>query len=132
MGYLTYPTGVTDVGLTGETRYSQEPTLEVWRHNIMEAGLEDYVMEEVVESTNFYPPFKLDFLLIDALHDEINVRYDWSHYRPRIKIDSIVAWHDYGAWAGVTNTVDDLLQRGIIEKEFQGGSLILTKYKGEI
>ncbi len=131
-GGLTYPRSIKNGGLTGSIEYSQNPTLKDFQDNIKKAGLEDYVYIVVGKSTEFYPPFSLDFLFIDALHDEDSVRADWNHYRPRIKIKSIVAWHDYGVWQGVTDTVNDLLHRGIIEKEFQGDSLIVTKYRGAI
>lgn len=131
-GGLTYPSSVKNGGLTGETQYTQKPTLLDFQENIRKASLQDYVYAVVGKSTDFYPPFSMDLLFIDALHDEESVRADWNHMRPRIKLDSIVCWHDYEVWQGVTDTVNDLLSRGIIEKEYQGDSLIVTKYKGQL
>lgn len=129
-GGLSYPHRVSGGKLDGEIVYSREPTLPAFIENVERAGLTAFVNPVVGKSTDFYPPFNLNFLFIDALHDEQSVRQDWNHFQPRLKSGAIVCWHDYDVWSGVTNTVNDLLERGIIEKVYQGDSLIVTRYKG--
>lgn len=114
----------------GRSIISQEPTLAAFKANILAAGLEDVIIPVVGKSTDFVPDFSPDFLFIDALHDAMNVRADWNHYKNTLKEGAVVAWHDYQSWYGVTLTVNDLLNSGIIDKMYQGDSLIVTKFRG--
>lgn len=130
-GGLSYPGSVNNGLIDGNIQYTEEPTWNKFCDNVEQAGLMEFVVPLVCKSTEVELKYPIDFLFIDALHDEVNVRADWNHFQDYLKPNAIVAWHDYGAWQGVTNVVNDLIERGIITKLYQGGSLIVTKYIGK-
>lgn len=130
-GELTYPDMSKNGVLSGKGRHTEGDTWEAFIKNITDAGVDEFVTPLICKSTDITHTGVIDFLFIDALHDEENVRADWNHFEDNLAQTSIIAWHDYGVWQGVTTVVDDLVERGIIKVFYKADSLIVTRYKGK-
>ena len=62
-----------------------------------------------LEAVRLFKDRSLDFVFVDAAHDEKSVKRDitaWSH---KIKVGGIICGHDYDLFPGVTKAVDALL-----------------------
>lgn len=54
----------------------------------------------------------VDWLFLDASHDEASVRADLSAWLPKMRSGGVISGHDYDTtWPGVIAAVDDLLGR---------------------
>ena len=54
----------------------------------------------------------IDWLFLDASHDEASVRADLCAWLPKIRKGGVISGHDYDtSWPGVIAAVDDLLGR---------------------
>ena len=62
------------------------------------------VRAESVEASKLYKPNSLDFVFIDASHDERSVREDLTYWTPCLKKDGIIAGDDVDS-EGVANAV---------------------------
>jgi predicted O-methyltransferase YrrM len=47
-----------------------------------------------IEASKLYKPNSLDFIFIDASHDEMSVKADLTHWMPRLKENGIIAGDD--------------------------------------
>jgi len=60
------------------------------------------------EAAALYEDLSLDFVLIDAAHDYVNVKNDILAWLPKVKRGCILAGDDY-PWLGVAQAVDELI-----------------------
>lgn len=66
--------------------------------NIQDTGCADVckvIKAKSIDAAKQIPDFSLDICFIDAAHDYDNVRKDIAAYLPKLKIDGILAGHDY-------------------------------------
>ncbi len=117
--------GAVDQGLK-----KYPPSLNDFRHNIIEAGLSEIV--EIIQdrSANVQLHQPVSFLFIDGLHDYQNVSADFNQFEPFLLKDAFVAFHDYATYfPGVTTFVDELLNKGCFCKVQKADSLIVLMKK---
>ena len=70
----------------------------------------------------------ISFLLIDGLHDYLNVSRDFSHFEPWLAVGAHIAFHDYvGYFPGVVAFVDELVVSGKYERISCVGTMILLR-----
>jgi predicted O-methyltransferase YrrM len=98
------------VGALGQGLLQTPPTLEKFRRTIEEHGCADVV--ELIQrrsyETSWYRP--ISFLLVDGLHDYVNVSRDLGHFEPWLRGGAFVAFHDYADYyPGVKALVDELV-----------------------
>lgn len=78
--------------------------------NIRACGLADVAIPMAASSLRaaaMFPPASIDFVFLDAAHDEESVAADLAAWWPTIKAGGVMAGHDYdGFWAGVVRAVD--------------------------
>jgi hypothetical protein len=102
-----------------------------FHHNIRQAGLADVVESIPKRSSDVTWERPIGLLLIDGLHDYVNVARDFYRFEPWLTPDSLVAFHDYaGYYPGVQAFVDDLVTRGDYEIVDQAQSLIILGRTG--
>jgi predicted O-methyltransferase YrrM len=101
------------VGSLDSVLHSGSPTLDRFRANLRRAGVDD-VVETVLQCS-----FEVDWsgaihlLLIDGLHDYINVSRDFYHFEEFLAPGSLILFHDYAAYyPEVMAFVDELLAQG--------------------
>ncbi len=104
------------------------PSLEMFKRNIENAGLADYV--EIVKShpvdVSWYKPISL--LLIDGLHDYANVARDFFHFEPWVVSKGYIVFHDYADYyPGVKAFVNELLVSGRYRKVHCVRSMIVLQ-----
>ena len=66
------------------------------RRNIAESGLTEFVQPVIQRSYEVAWEQPIAFLLIDGLHDYLNVSRDFRHFEPWVMDGGLVAFHDYG------------------------------------
>lgn len=70
------------------------------------------VVSKSVDAAKRYKDNSLEFVFIDAAHDEKSVRQDIAAWRPKIKPGGVLAGHDYSkSFPGVISAVDSMLPR---------------------
>ena len=47
-----------------------------------------------IEASKLYKPNSLDFIFIDASHDQMSVKADLTHWTPRLKENGLIAGDD--------------------------------------
>jgi len=97
--------GAADQGLQKVT-----PTLDRFKTNIRNAGLEQHValIRDYSFQVNWQDPISL--LFIDGLHDYVNVARDFWKFSPFVAIGGLIAFHDYADYyPGVKALVDEVL-----------------------
>jgi hypothetical protein len=115
--------GATDSGV------DQTPaTLTSFRENLARAGVAEQVVVHQLRSYETDWEIPISLLLVDGLHDYENCARDFHHFQPHLVPGALVAFHDYGAWPGVTSFVDTVLAAPGISKIAQGGSMILLRW----
>ena len=67
-------------------------------------GIIKRVRVDSISASKLYKPNSLDFIFIDASHDEQSVKADLTYWMPRLKEDGIIAGDDIGN-EGVANAV---------------------------
>lgn len=80
-----------------------------FKNNILECGLQDYIIPIKLESVEASKQFKdesIDFIHIDAAHDYENVMNDIKAWYPKIKPGGLITGDDYG-WEGVYRAVNE-------------------------
>src|SRR6185436_9391339 len=115
--------GALDQGLQSGT-----PTLKKLRANLAATGLTGAV--EVVCKHSFEVDWQgpISFLLIDGLHDYVNVARDFLHFEAAVVPGGYVAFHDYADYyPGVRTFVDELLATGFYRKVQQAKSLMVVR-----
>lgn len=89
------------------------PTLEKFKRNIAHAGLAGII--EIIQKHSFDVLWDqpISLLLIDGLHDYMNVVRDFTHFEPSVVAGGYVAFHDYADYyPGVKTFVNELLASG--------------------
>jgi predicted O-methyltransferase YrrM len=110
-----------------ETRF-EEPSLEAFKRNIAEAGLEDIV--ELIQQHSFDVRWTrpISLLFIDGLHDYENVSRDFAHFDPWVVRGGYVAFDDYDtAFPGVIAFVHEVLTSGKYQEVLRVGRIIVTQ-----
>jgi predicted O-methyltransferase YrrM len=102
-----------EVGATDRGLQQTAPTLEVFRRNIRDAGLEPWVDVVLKRSYEVEWDAPIALLFVDALHDYANVRRDFLHFERCVMPGAYVAFHDYADYyPGVVQHVSEVLARG--------------------
>ena len=104
------------------------PSLPSFRANMAAAGLAD-VVEPIVANAPDVPwgrPIAL--LLIDGLHDYVNVARDFFHFEPWVVDGGYVAFHDAADYfPGVPTFVNELVESGGYRRIDRAGSLVVLR-----
>ena len=93
-------------------------SLEKFREN-MKLAQDRFTLfvEESAVAAQRFPDKSLDFVFIDAAHDYENVRTDIMAWLPKMKIDGIMAGHDYiPTYPGVVKAVDEIFKDKVDKK----------------
>jgi len=100
--------GALDTGIR-----TMAPTLERFRRNIAAAGLSSVVEEVRQLSHEVVWDRPISLLLIDGLHDYVNVSRDFRHFEPWVEPGGLIAFHDYADYyPGVKTFVNEMLRGG--------------------
>ena len=67
-------------------------------------GIINPIRAKSIDASKLYKPNSLDFVFIDASHDELSVKADLAYWMPRVKEDGIIAGDDLNN-EGVANAV---------------------------
>jgi predicted O-methyltransferase YrrM len=120
------------VGALDQGVEQMSPSLETFRQNISNAGLDHLVEPIVKHSFEVEWDKPICFLFIDGLHDYANVARDFYHFESSIAPGGFVAFHDYAScYPGVQLFVDELLVQGRYEKVHQALAMIVVRKKTE-
>lgn len=63
------------------------------------------------EAANFFADNSVDCIFIDAGHSYESSKKDIKSWYPKIKNGGIMAGHDYNAWEGVHNSVNEFFEK---------------------
>ena len=77
-------------------------------------GVINPVRMNSIDASKLYKPNSLDFIFIDASHDERSVREDLAHWIPRLKENGMIAGDDIDN-EGVANAVKWFFDTGKLE-----------------
>lgn len=105
------------VGATDQEIVDGPATLETFKRNIANAGLEDVVqvIQKYSHEVVWHEPISL--LFIDGLHDYTSVARDFHHFEQSVVSHGYVAFHDYADYyPGVQAFVDEILRSGAYRK----------------
>lgn len=117
--------GAVDQGLQ-----SFQPSFEIFKRNIENAGLSEVV--EIIKDKSYNVKWKspVSLLFIDGLHDYLNVSRDFRHFSNWIVPGGYVGFHDYAPYfPGVQVFVHELLDTGKYQKISAVDSLIVLQKK---
>lgn len=115
--------GALDQGLKGGA-----PTLKIFRRNIVAANLKAIVQEIRQYSFEVDWNLPISLLLIDGLHDYINVARDFFHFESWVVPGGYIAFHDYADYyPGVKAFVNEILGGGRYRKVQQAGSMMVVE-----
>lgn len=113
------------VGALDQGLFAYPPTGELFRSNIDRAGLSEIVVSGALDGEWTEP---IGFLLIDGLHDYVNVARDFFRFEPFVVEGGYVVFHDYADYfPGVKAFVNELLGAGRYEEIDRVGSLIVVR-----
>jgi len=113
--------GALDQGIRKVT-----PTLEKFKLNITKAGLADVV--ETIQEYSFKVSWEkpISLLLIDGLHDYVNIARDFFHFERWVVNEGYIVFHDYANYyPGVPAFVNELLDSGNYRKVHRVGSMMV-------
>ena len=102
--------------LAEQTRYLSKPLRDIVVDNLTNAGVVGWVtgileMQSVAAAAHFCDR-SIDLAFIDADHFYENVCADIQAWWPKIKIDGMIAGHDYlSGWVGVKKAVDEIVAK---------------------
>ncbi len=106
------------------------PSYEKFKANLEQLQVLDQV--EIIKGTSHLIDFddKIDFILIDGLHDYANVARDFFHFEKNFKEDTTILFHDYCiGYPGVMSFVKELIHKGIYSVVKHTNSLIALQKK---
>ncbi|WP_217638664.1 glycosyltransferase [Nitrosospira multiformis] len=118
------------LGTTGQI-VTVAPSLEKLKRNLDNAGLADVV--EVIQACagDVHWEQLIALLLIDGLHDYLNVARDFYSFEPWLPVGGYVAFHDYADYyPGVMAFVDELTSAKSYRKISRVRSLVILQKKG--
>jgi hypothetical protein len=101
------------------------PCYEKFKNNLETLHLLDEV--SIIKQTPYLASFdeKIDFILIDGLHDYANVARDFYHFEKNFNEDTIVLFHDYCiSFPGVMSFVKELINNNSYQIIKQRATLI--------
>ncbi len=105
------------VGSADQGLQTCRPTLDVFRRNIRENGLDPFVETIQKHSSEVSWDKPVALLLIDGLHDYLNVARDFQHFERWVAPGGYIAFHDYADYyPGVKRFVNELLAAGRYRK----------------
>jgi hypothetical protein len=76
------------------------------------------------------PGEPIGLLYVDGSHEYPRPRVDFEHFAPALSSDAVVAFHDYKEFAGVTQTVAELEEAGILTGGSTQGSMYVARIAG--
>ena len=116
------------LGAEGQDLHIFPPSFDMFKKNIEEAGLNEFV--EIFKNHSYDVEWNkpVSLLFIDGLHDYLNVSGDFRHFAKWIIKDGYVAFHDHADYfPGVQVFVNELLESGEYIKIYKAASLIILK-----
>lgn len=104
-------------------------SMENTKMNLQNAGCEGLTVIQGL-SSDVAKDWKasIDCLFIDGDHQYESVKLDIESWLSKVKMGGMVLFHDYESWLGVTQAVNEAIEKGELQKEGQAQSLLLTKY----
>jgi hypothetical protein len=115
--------GAVDQGIT-----TGEPTLDAFRRNIVNAGLNDFVVLLRQFSTDVHWKQPINCLFIDGLHDYASVSSDFCHFAAYIEFGGVAVFHDYADYyPGVVQFVDEVVASSQFRRVTQTRSLVVLE-----
>ncbi len=109
------------------------PTFERFTANLVAAGLTNLV--EPIRKPSYQVAWEqpIAVLVIDGLHDYVNVARDFRHFESFVRQGGIVLFHDYADYfPGVRGFVDELLDTGAYQKVACVRSLMVVEKVGDL
>lgn len=104
-------------------------SFDLFLRHMAEGDVSDVVRPlriDSVQAARIFDDGSLDFVFVDAAHDEVSVAADISAWWPKVKLGGLLAGHDYASWApGVIAAVDRAFG-GSFER--RGNSWLKRKY----
>jgi hypothetical protein len=115
--------GSTDQGLQ-----QFEPSLAHFKKNIERANLSETVMSIVDESKNVKWNHPISLLLLDGLHDYLNISNDFRQFASWIEIGGYLAFHDFADYfPDVIAFANELISKKNYQKIQLTDSLLVLK-----
>nr|WP_084407026.1 glycosyltransferase [Pedobacter panaciterrae] len=115
--------GSTDQGLQ-----HFEPSLDHFKKNIENANLSETVISIVDESRNVKWSVPISLLLIDGLHDYLNISNDFRQFASWIEIGGYLAFHDFADYfPDVMAFTNELISKKKYQKIQLTDSLVVLK-----
>ena len=115
--------GSKDQGL-----HSFEPSLNDFKQHIEKANLNDTVISITSKSSDVKWNKPISLLLIDGLHDYVNVNEDFRKFSSFVILGGYVAFHDYADYfPDVKAFVNEILEKEIFRKVQLTDSLIVIQ-----
>ena len=115
--------GSADQGL-----HQYPPSLPYFKKNIEEAKLSEIVIPVLSESKNVKWELPISFLLIDGLHDYLNVSTDFTRFSTFVQIGGYVAFHDFADYyPDVVAFATELILKRSYQKIHQADSLLILQ-----
>jgi hypothetical protein len=104
------------------------PTLEKFKRLLHEAGLSSFVETHISRAWEAPLEHRVDFLVVDGLHDYASVARDFYAFEASLPVDALIAFHDYADYfPGVRDFVDELLNEPERQEMAQAGSMKLLR-----
>ncbi len=97
--------------------------------NIASRKFEDKIKHIKTSSQEFITSEKFDFIFIDGDHTFEGVKFDFNKFFPNLKKDGIIAFHDYGCHAGVTQFCNSLINKKIFSGYIRLNSILCFRRK---
>jgi predicted O-methyltransferase YrrM len=116
-----------EVGAADAGTETTDPTFERFRENLARAGVSELVVPVRRRSYDVDWKRPIALLLLDGLHDYDNCARDFKHFESSLAQGSLVAFHDYESWPGVTAVVDELESTGAYERVKRAGSMVVLR-----
>ncbi|ATP56302.1 hypothetical protein CPT03_07365 [Pedobacter ginsengisoli] len=105
-----------------------EPSLDHFKRNIEKANLNETVVSIVDESKNVTWNTSISMLLIDGLHDYLNISNDFRQFSPWIETGGYLAFHDFAEYfPDVMAFANELILKKNYQKIGQTDSLLILK-----
>jgi hypothetical protein len=89
-----------------------------------------WIRRESTAVDPYIEPTPIDLLYIDGNHNGDAPYNDFIHFQPKMKPGGLVAFHDFDAMQGVTQSVRKLEKQGMIQQHDLVGTLYIGKCVG--
>jgi len=87
---------------------------EIYNMNLIKNDVRDIITDikgDSQESAEKFSDGSVDFVFIDANHEYDKVVADIDSWYKKIKFGGIISGHDYGSWPGVTQAVNEFVNK---------------------